>query len=90
MFYIYSTKNENINSTFDRYFKSFNSAKECMLGEIESLKKVFGAAARCVRKTDRMNTQKGFYEFEQVWEIDTPKGKEVISYALIQAFFSGE
>lgn len=87
MFYIYSKKNENTNSTFDRYFKSFNSAKECMLGEIESLKKVYGAAARCVRNTDRMNTEKGFYEFEQVWEIETLNGKETMSFAIIDGYF---
>ena len=69
---------------FDRYFESWDNAKELMDKEVESFSK---NGLRITRKFDYFNVAKGFYVY-QVLGV-TEQNEEVI-YALIDGYFQDD
>ena len=67
---------------FDRYFRSWENAKNLLTQECNDLLK---SGCTFVAKTDRMNSAKGFYEFQ--YDLITPDGEEV-TLSLIDGHFS--
>ena len=70
----------------DRYFKTWDAAKEAMHKDIEDCCKNLGG--KVIGKTDRMNVAKGFYMYEQT--ADFPEQKEKCTWALIDGYFEDE
>lgn len=67
---------------FDRYFRSWENAKALLMQECDALLK---SGCTFVAKTDRMNSAKGFYEFQ--YDLLTPEG-ESATLSLIDGHFS--
>lgn len=67
---------------FDRYFQKWENAKKLLLEELEDLKK---SGWKVTRKTDRMNSSKGFYEFQ--YDLLTPDGEDA-SLSLLDGYFA--
>lgn len=67
---------------YDRYFRSWERAKDVLLEEFESLLK---SGWTFIRETDRRNVEKGFYEYDK--HLLTPEGEEA-SLSLCDGFFS--
>lgn len=80
MFAIY-TKNVG-GRVNDRYFISHENAKRELLKDVEDLKNDCGGAI--LRKIDRMNTSKGFYEFEYRMVLENG---ERATLAIIDGYF---
>ena len=66
----------------DRYFKSWENAKKELLTDLKCMKEQLGW--KQTRKLDRMNEDKGFYEFE--YNLMTEEGEKVV-LALIDSYF---
>jgi hypothetical protein len=66
----------------DRYFKSWENAKKELLTDLKCMKEQLGW--KQTRKLDRMNEDKGFYEFE--YNLITEEGEKVV-LALIDSYF---
>lgn len=67
---------------FDRYFRSWENAKNLLMQEGQEM---LNDGCRFCTKIDRMNSAKGFYEFQ--YELVTPDGEEV-TLSLIDGHFS--
>lgn len=71
--------------THDRYFVSYKVARREIEANVESMRKTCGAVVtECI---DRMNTAKGFWEFEV--RMVMPNGEKV-SHAIIDGYFEDE
>lgn len=66
----------------DRYFKSWENAKKELLTDLKCMTEQLGW--KQTRKLDRMNEDKGFYEFE--YNLITEEGEKVV-LALIDSYF---
>lgn len=66
----------------DRYFKSWENAKKELLTDLKCMKEQL--SWKQTRKLDRMNEDKGFYEFE--YNLITEEGEKVV-LALIDSYF---
>lgn len=66
----------------DRYFKSWENAKKELLTDLKCMKEQLGW--KQTRKLDRMNEDKGFYEFE--YNLITEESEKVV-LALIDSYF---
>ena len=67
---------------FDRYFRSWENAKNLLMQECDDLLK---SGCKFCMKIDGMNSAKGFYEFQ--YDLITPDG-EGVTLALIDGYFS--
>ena len=65
-----------------RYFKTWDNAKAELQGRLKGLTK--DGYAIVTRKIDRMNTEKGFYEYQ--YDLTTTDGMKIVM-ALIEHHF---
>lgn len=65
----------------DRYFKNYDKAKSELLADVERMKS-YGVTEW--ETIDRMNTDKGFYEYE--WRAKNFDGEQV-SLAIVDGYF---
>lgn len=70
---------------WDRYFHSWHNAKKVMDEEVEEYTKKSGFTL--VRKLDRMNAEKGFYEYEATLEKEYSEGKATLTFAIVGGYF---
>lgn len=66
----------------DRYFKSWENAKKELLADVNRMTTQLGW--KLTGKLDRMNKDKGFYEFQ--YNLITDDGEEVVM-ALVNSYF---
>ena len=66
----------------DRYFKSWENAKKKLLADLNRMTTQLGW--KLTGKLDRMNKDKGFYEFQ--YNLITDDGEEVV-VALVNSYF---
>lgn len=66
----------------NRYFQKWENAKKLLLEELEGLKK---SGWKVTRKTERMNSSKGFYEFQ--YDLLTPNNEKA-TLALLDGYFA--
>jgi hypothetical protein len=69
----------------NRYFHSWDSAKSAMHKSIEDTLRVLNG--EIIRKSDYMNTSKGFYVYEQTAKMEDG---EYCTWALIDGYFEDE
>lgn len=69
----------------DRYFKSYSSAKRELEADVARMSEVCGG--KVVERIDRMNTAKGFSEYEVRMQL--PDGEKA-SHAIIDGYFEDE
>ena len=69
----------------DRYFVSYDVAKRELKADVERMRDV--CHAQITERIDRMNTAKGFYEYEVRMQL--PNGEKV-SHAIIDEYFEDE
>jgi len=80
MFTIYS---KNVGGRiFDRYFHLWKNAEKLLLEELEGLKK---SGWKVTRKTDKMNLEKGFWEYQ--YDLLTPNGEDA-TLSLLDGYFA--
>ena len=72
-------------NSWDRYFHSWDNAKKVMDGEVQEYTKKNGFTL--VRKLDRMNVEKGFYEYEATLEKEYSEGKATLTFAIVGGYF---
>lgn len=70
---------------WDRYFRSWDNAKKVMDEEVQEYTKKSGFTL--VRKLDRMNVEKGFYEYEATLEKEYDEGKTTLTFAIVGGYF---
>lgn len=71
----------------DRYFKSYEKAKEELLRDEERMCKLFAGEVTMRKRVDRMNQDKGFYEFEVRMTVNTGTICEQASLAIVDGYF---
>lgn len=64
------------------YFQKFNNAKDALQTDVANL--TTHSNWRVIKKIDRMNVNKGFYEFEYVLRTDK---NEIAKLCIIDSFF---
>ena len=72
-------------SVFDRYYQSYQKAEEKMKREAEFYKS--NGHWKLVRRLDRMNHEKGFYENEYHFKSTDGKPEATLVLALIDGYF---
>jgi hypothetical protein len=72
---------------FNRYFKSWSKAKKVMDEEVNNR---INSGATIKRSLDRMNIEKGFYEYEVILKPRENEPITEVSYALIDGYFQDE
>jgi hypothetical protein len=70
------------NRRFDRYYKSWENAKNAM--DNEEVEDFLNHGYKVKNKIDRMNKEKGFYEYEVTL---TKENEEEVRLALVDGFF---
>lgn len=69
----------------DRYFMDYNNARTELKRDVERMRDVCGG--KVVERIDRMNTAKGFSEYEVRMQL--PDGEKA-SHAIIDGYFEDE
>lgn len=67
----------------DTYYRNYDYAKHELHKSVENTMKILGGTI--TRKIDRMNTEKGFYEYQVEATLSTG---EKCTWALIEEYFS--
>lgn len=80
---VYSPTQER--STFERYFKSWDNAKEAMDDSVNYCISAINAVM--TNQLDRFNADKGFYEYEKTLETEMNGETYKIVFALIEGHF---
>jgi len=70
--------------TFDRYYKSWKNAKDEMDNEVNQW---LGMGATIVWEIDRMNAEKGFYEYQTDLRLEKDGEVYECSFALVDGYF---
>lgn len=71
----------------NRYFKNWDNAKAVMDEEVDSW---INEGAKVTTNIDRMNIEKGFYEYEKILKPRENEPITEVSYALIDGYFQDE
>ena len=74
-------------NAYQRYFKSFDSAKKVMDEEVS---RWISEGAEPLMKIDRMNIEKGFYEYEANLKLIEDGKTYNVSFALLDGYFQDE
>ena len=69
----------------DRYFKNYDKAKEELKADVQRMRDI--CHAEVTERIDRMNADKGFYEYEV--RMALPNG-ETASLAIVDGYFEDE
>lgn len=72
----------------DRYFRDYDNAKTELKRDVESMCDVCGG--KVTERIDRMNEDKGFYEYEVRMRVNTGTIVEQVSLAIIDGYFEDE
>jgi len=72
----------------DRYFKDYESAKRELKTDVERMRDV--CDGKVVERIDRMNEDKGFYEYEVRMRVNTGTIVEQASLAIVDGYFEDE
>jgi len=72
-------------NSWDRYFRSWDNAKKIMDEEVHEYTEKRGFTL--VRKLDRMNVEKGFYEYEATLEKEYSEDKATLTFAIVDGYF---
>ena len=69
----------------DRYFKDYDAAKRELKADVERMRDVCGG--KVTERIDRMNEDKGFYEYEVRMRVNTGAICEQVSLAIVDGYF---
>jgi len=72
----------------DRYFKNYDAAKRELKADVERMRDVCGG--KVTERIDRMNEDKGFYEYEVRMRVNTGTIVEQVSLAIVDGYFEDE
>ena len=72
----------------DRYFKDYDKAKAELKRDVESMRDV--CDGQVTERIDRMNVEKGFYEYEVRMRVNTGTIVEQASLAIVDGYFEDE
>lgn len=74
-------------NTFDRYYHSWDKAKEVLNKEVEELVK---GGAKVVRSLDYFNAAKGFYVYQKDLKLKVKEFTMEFTFALVDGYFQDE
>ena len=72
----------------DRYFKDYDNARTELKRDVERMRDVCGG--KVTERIDRMNEDKGFWEYEVRMRVNTGTIVEQASLAIIDGYFEDE